>query len=213
LADNRKIGGDYFKALDMAIIAGRTFSDHDDLGAQRVAIVSEGLAKHFFPDGAVGKRIKIGELGANAPWLSIVGVVADVRHTMLNTEPRPQIYLPYTQYSWLTMTLVARGTSDPRSLITGLREAIWAFDKDQPVTNVGSMEDYVSKSLSQRRFIMLLLSIFAAVALFLAIIGLYGVMSYSVGQRTREIGIRVALGARNGDIRRLVVREGMILAI
>lgn len=213
LADHRKISSDYFKTLEISIRTGRSFTDSDNENAPPAAIVSEGLVKRFFPQGdALGKRIKFGGLNSDSPWLNIVGVVADVRHTVLSDEPRPQIYVPYLQSPWLTMTLVARAAYGVGGLTSALRGEIWAVDKDQPVTNVRAMDEYVSRSLSQRRFTMLLLSLFAGISLLLAIIGLYGVMSYSVGQRTREIGIRLALGAQRSEIQRLVVGQGMVLA-
>src|SRR5205085_8863271 len=141
-----------------------------------------------------------------------VGIVGDVLHTALDAEPRPQIYRPYFQSPSRNMFLVVRAAADAASLAAAVRSQVWALDKNQPVSNMKTMEQRLSEAVTSRRFSMLSLSLFAAIALILAAVGIYGVMSYAVTERTHEIGVRIALGARPREILQLVVGEGMIMA-
>jgi putative ABC transport system permease protein len=212
LADFRFIDHEYFMTMGTPLKAGRFFTEQDDENAPGVIIISEGLARRFFPEeDPIGKRIKPGDAEAGGPWLAIVGVVASVKHSGLDADPRPQLYFPYPQKFWGRMTIVARTSVDPKSFTSAMRDAVWAIDKDQPITNIETMERYLAASVSQRRFNLIMLAAFSVIALVLAGVGLYGVMSYSVTQRTHEIGIRLALGAKGTDVLGMVVKQGLKL--
>ena len=208
----RKATPDYFRAIGIPILQGRGIDRIDRSGAQPVAVISDSLArKHWPSENPIGKRIKIGGFESESPWLSIVGIVGDVRHGGLNNEIRPIIYLPFAQNPENTLTLVVRSKEDPVALAGALRQIAASMDAAQPLYDVKTMEQAISQSLAQPRFTFRLISLFAVLALILASVGIYGTLAYSIVQRIPEIGMRIALGASRVDILRMVCRDGFRL--
>lgn len=207
----RVVGPGYFSTMGIPLVRGRDFSEQDKADSARVVIVSEKTARHFWPgENPIGKRLKPGSTSRNIPWIEIIGVVKDVRQNDFVSEPKMQMYMPYQQLnSFAPNALVVRTNVEPLSLTGAVRNAIWAVDKDQPVSNLRSMDEIVSEAVARQRFSMLLLGIFAALAMVLAAVGIYGVMSYSIAQRTREIGLRIALGAQKSDVLKMILRQGL----
>jgi len=204
---------DYFRTLGILLIHGRGFTEQDNKDAPAAVIINETFARRYLPgEDPIGKRLKVGA-DPDEPWQSIVGIVRDIKHRALEEEPQPEVYTPYLQTSDWALGIVVRTTSDPRSLAAAARQAIWAADQEVPIFRFATMDEFVSDSVSSRRFNLALLSIFAVIALSLAAIGTYGVTSYAVTQRTHEIGIRMALGAQRGSVMTLIIRQGMTVIL
>jgi putative ABC transport system permease protein len=208
----RIVRPNYFQTMGTAIIKGRDFTDHDTKEAPGAIIINEVFARRYWPDGdALGKRITVTDGDSNPR--EIVGVVRDLKQSDWTAEPLEEMYLPHSQSAEPRyMTMVVKSASDPAGLIGAVQSEVWAIDSNLPVSQIMSMEQAISDSVGQQRFNMLLLGIFAGLALTLAAIGIYGVMSYSVTQRRQEIGIRMALGASQGDVLWMIVKQGMTLA-
>ncbi len=200
----------WFQTLRVPLRSGREFTAADSQQAPKVLIVNETFARRFWPgQNPVGKRVVVGRWTEGG---EVVGVAQDIQNHGLGQEPQPQVYIPFPQLPWPNMNLLVRTAVPPETMISQIRAQISSVDPDQPVTSILTVEDLMNNSRTQPRFIMFLLGAFSITALALAVIGIYGVLAYSVAQRQHELGIRLALGAGSGDILRLVVKQGLILA-
>ncbi|HEV8187479.1 MAG TPA: ABC transporter permease [Pyrinomonadaceae bacterium] len=216
-ADFFTTGVGYFKTMGIPIVKGRDFDDRDKHGSTPVIIITETFARQYFPnEDPIGKRIHPGISSydnEDSVMREIVGVVGDVRNRNLSTESKPAYYVPQTQVPFSEMVTVVKTNGEPRALISAATKEVGAMDQDVPLFSVKTMDEYLSTSVARPRFSTTLLSIFAGVALVLTIVGLYGVMSYSVAQRTNEIGIRMALGAQSRDVLVMIVKQGSVLIL
>ncbi len=225
-AHYRSVTPDYFRAMGIALVRGRAFTDGDRADAPRVALINETMARRLWGgENPIGRRMAITvealrfrrdgppTVDMPAAMREVVGIVADVRHVGPRTEPLPEVYMPFAQRPVASMSIVVRTANDPLAVARDARHVVTSIDKDQPIANIASVSELLAESIAQPRFNGLLLSVFAAIAVLLAVVGVYGVMSYSVALRAREIGVRIALGGQARDIASLIVWQGMRVAL
>jgi predicted permease len=214
IANYRVVSPDFFATLGIPLKRGRAFGEQDKEGGKGVAVVNEVMVRRYFGgEDPVGKRLRrASPNGEPLPWLEIVGVVGNIKHNSLQAQPSAEVYVPYLQNPSRDLSVVLRSATDPQGIITAATQQISGVDKEQALKNVLTMNEIMTRSLALNRFTTYLLGIFSVIALVLAAIGIYGVISYSVTQRTHEIGIRMALGARRAHINKMIVRQVMRLA-
>src|SRR5881398_366019 len=210
--ETRQVSPDYFRALETPLIKGRLFTNADNADAPLVIIVNQAFAKKFWPKGdALGKRITFDDPKKNPKWITIVGIVGDIRHFGLDVDPKPEMYVPFAQESYFTTIYVVKSSQDPRTLVPAIQREIQAIDPALPLANVRTFENVIGDSVAPRRLSVVLLGVFAGVAVLLASVGIYGVMSFLGVQRTHEIGVRMALGAQRSDVLKLVLSRSLKL--
>jgi putative ABC transport system permease protein len=208
----RVVTSEYFSTLSIPVLQGRTFNESDRLENSRVAIIDKSTAENYWPDQmALGKRLSFE--GTEGPWLTVVGVVGNARYHGIHKDFFPTVYVPHAQMPFAGMMLSIRTQSKPSEIMGDIRRIVAGFNSDLPIYKMMSFEDLLSRSIAVKRFPVVLIGIFAGLALFLAVLGVYGIVAYTARQRTREIGIRRAIGATDWNILRLIVREGMLLTV
>ncbi|MFZ0062957.1 MAG: ABC transporter permease, partial [Pyrinomonadaceae bacterium] len=214
--DYQVVSPDYFATLEIPVKHGRGFTDTDTEGSERVIVINQSLSQRYWPNqDPIGKRLAIGESSKEDSWRTIIGVVGDIRHASLSEAPVPTAFISYRQdlESWPRMGFAIKTKSDPATLVSLVRKELAAVDPSQPIYAIDPMEKLLRAAVAQRRFVMLLLGSLSAIAMALAMVGIYGVISFSVGERTQELGIRLALGARATDVMRMILSQGMRVAL
>jgi len=208
------VDGEYFKTLRIPLLSGREYDARDGADSQKVAIVNQAFAKHFFPNGdAVGKRVGFACKESEGFCRTIVGVVGNIRQESITDEAIPEMYVPYAQMPMNGTTVMLRSASDPLALVGAIRNEVLAIDKDQPIYEVKTLAQRVDEVSAVSRSLMVLFTAFALLAVVLGAVGIYGIVSYSVTQRTHEIGIRMALGARTRNVLSLIMKNGLTLVL
>jgi putative ABC transport system permease protein len=204
---------DYFRTMGIPLKRGRFFTRSDNRDGAPVALIGETMARRYWPDeDPIGKKITVQFMGQQKTR-EIVGVIGDVRHTGLDSEPRPELFLPHLQEPYGSMTYIVRTGIDPSSLLPAVKKEVWAVSKTQPFSSTATMEQLISRSLGEKRFSLLFLLTFAVIALALAGVGIYGLISFNTSQRTHEIGVRMAMGAQAADIFKLIIGQGLVLTL
>jgi putative ABC transport system permease protein len=212
LVERSRVTPEYFHLIGLSLLRGRSFNELDNASAPQVAVVNEAFAKTYWPNqDAIGKRFK--STRPNSPWITVIGIIANARTQSLAQSEQPQLYLNVYQTVAKHVAIFLRGCLDRATILERVREQVQAIDETLPVFDARTLTEALSDSLSQRRFSMEMISSFAATALLLAMLGIYGVISYMVNERTHEIGIRLALGAKSHNVLAMVLRQGLVLAI